>query len=229
MSFLTAQEPSLWQELWNHFSDKYFAPENVYYPNLNMDASSVAMIRNIVIGLLIGVIIASFAVVIDKRVLGAFVCKLIEQECFSPEQAKRLCDLGFDEKYVIRNGVRRGTNLRSVVRCREEDEHNEQIARQRELYEQRRAEDPSLPRFVEVSYQVNSDADHFYIPEEKRYSADMRFDKRGTTWVVFVGVIIVSFLLFIGFLFALPEILEFLDALVESVEHSSMGGGNVLT
>ena len=229
MSLLTTtQDPSLWRELWDHFYETYFAPENVYYPNLNMNADSVAMIRNIVIGLMIGVIIASFAVIIDKRVLGAFVRKLLSEECLSPESAKRLCDLGFDKKYVIKNGVRRGTNLRAVVKCREEEEYNEQMARQKALYEERRREDSSLPPFVDVPYRVDADADHFYIPEEKKYAADLRFEKKGTTWLIFAMIILVSFILLVAFIFLLPEMLEFLDSLVGSFNNSTMGGNNVL-
>ena len=228
MSFLSTTEPSLWQELWDHFYETYLHPEAVYYPNINVDADSMALIRNIVFGMIIGVIVASFAVVIDKRVLGAFVRKLIAEECLSPQSAKRLCDLGFDEKYVIRNGVRKGTNLRSVIRCREEDEHNAQIAHQRELYEEQRQKDPSLPEFVEATYQVSADADHFYIPEEKKYAAEMRFEKKGTSWMIFFLIIFASLILFAAFIFLLPEILQFLDDLAGSVKGGSMGGGNVL-
>ena len=60
---------------------------------------------------------------------------------------------------------------------------------------------------------VDVDADHFYIPEEKKYQAEMRFNKKGTNWLVFVGVIIISVILFCGLMLVIPEILELIDAL----------------
>ncbi len=226
VSVLSAEEPSLWQEIWDYIYYNYFSPDAVYFENLNIDGSSMATLRNLVFGLLVGVITASLFIVIDKRVLGAFVRKLLSEDCTSADKAKRLCELDFATKYVIRNGVRRGTTLRSVVRCREEEEYNAQIALQREKYEAMRAEDKSLPPFKEIPYEVNADEDHFYIPEEKKYSAEMRFEKKGTTWLGFALVIVISVIAFIVLIFALPEILKVVDSFVGSFGGSN---GNILT
>ncbi len=225
-SALSSEEPSLWQEIWDYIYHNYFAPEAVVFENLNMGADAMAMVRNIVFGLLVGVIIASLFIVIDKRILGEFVRKLLAEDCTSAEKAKRLSELDFATKYAIRNGVRRGNTLRSVVRCREEEEYNAKISEQRKKYEERRAEDKSLPPFKEVPYSVNPDEDHFYIPEEKKYSAEMRFEKKGTTWLGFAMVIVIAVIVFVILIFAIPEILKLVDSFAGSFGSSN---GNILT
>lgn len=225
-SVLSSGEPSLWREIWDYIYYNYFSPDAMVFENLNFGSSAIVTMRNIVLGLLIGIIVASLFIVIDKRVLGAFVRRLLAEDCTSADKAKRLCELGFATKHVIRNGVRRGSTLRSVVRCREEEEYNASLAQQRESYEARRAEDKSLPPFREAPYAVNADEDHFYIPEEKKYSAELRFEKKGTTWLGFAMVIVIALVSFVVLMFALPEMLKVIDSFV-----GSFGGhnGNILT
>ncbi len=215
-AFLSAEEPSFIKELWDYFYSTYLSGESLHFENLNFGSGSMISLSGILFGLFVGIIVASFAMVIDKRVLGEFVRKLLSEECLSPESAKTLYELGYNRKYVIRNGVRRGTTLRSVVKCREEEEYNAQIAEQRAKYEERRKEDDSLPPFREAPYSVNADTDHFYIPEEKKYSAEMRFEKKGTSWFAFFVVILVCIIGFVALLFVLPELLELVDEFVGS-------------
>lgn len=221
-----AAEPSLWQEIIEYIKQNYFA-EN-YYENLNLGLlGSTSTLRNILFGLFLGIVIASFIIVFDKRVLGEFVRKLLKEECLSPDKAKKLSQLGFSDKSSIRNGVRRGNTLRSVVKCREEEEYYASLAEKRKEYEKQMEEDSSLPHFKETVYRVDPDEDHFYIPEEKKYSAEFRFEKKGTTWLGFFAVIVVGLILFFALLFVIPEIMKLLDELVGSFK--SFGKGNILT
>ncbi len=223
-----AEDPTLWEAIVNYIEENYFS--DVTYSNLGLGLfGSTATLRNILFGLLVGVIIASFIMVFDKRVLGAFVRKLLREECLSPESAKRLCQLGFADKLTVRNGVRRGTTLRSVVRSREEEEHKAAMAEKRAEYEKMREEDPSLPPFKETEYTVDPDEDHFYIPEEKKYSAEFRFEKKGTTWLGFAAVVAVAVILFFVLLFVIPELMKLLDELVGGIKATAGGRNNILT
>lgn len=224
----TAGQTTLWQDIWDYIYYNVISPDPVYYPNLGLGKDAMPMVRLTIVGLLIGVLIASFAVIFDKRVLGAFVRKLLREECLSSESAKRLSDLGFASKHTIKNSLRRGTTLRSVVKCREEEEYYAKLAKEKEEYEQKRAEDPSLPEFIDVPYRVNADADHFYIPEEKKYTADIRFEKKGTSWITFVIALIVAVILFFVLIVSIPEILSLLDQLVGALK-SAGPSGNIVT
>mgnify|MGYP003320515234 CR=1 FL=1 len=210
---LTRSEPTLWEEIWESVRNSWTTSENVYFDNLNLGNNAVATVRNIIFGIFVGIIVASFIMIIDKRVLGSFVRKLLSEDCTSPDKAKTLYDLGFCVKYSVRNGVRRGSTLRSVVVCVEEEEYNAKLEERRAEYEKKRAENSSLPPFKETPYSVNADTDRFYIPEEKKYAPDMRFAQKGTNWLIFALIILISAVAFVALSFLTPEILTLLDDL----------------
>ena len=223
-----AGEPSLWEAMLEYIEENYFA--EVSYNNLGLGMlGSTATLRNILFGLLVGIVIASFIMVFDKRVLGSFVRKLLKEECLSPESAKRLCQLGFADKLTVRNSLRRGTTLRSVVRSREEEEYKASIEERRAEYEKKREEDPTLPPFKAAEYKIDPDEDHFYIPEEKKYSAEFRFEKKGPTWLGFAAVVVVAVVLFFVLLFVIPELMKLLDELVGGIKATAGGRNNILT
>ena len=43
------KQPSLIEELWNYFDDKYFSTDMTQYENLNMGTGSLVTMRNIVL------------------------------------------------------------------------------------------------------------------------------------------------------------------------------------
>ena len=99
------------------------------------------------------------------------------------------------------------------MRCVEEEEHNEKIRAAREEYEK---DGTKKPKFVEVPYKIDTEKDHFYIPEEMKYKADVKFNKRGTTWGMFWIVAVLTIVLGIVLLITLPKILELLNSFVGS-------------
>ena len=216
--WLMSEDVTLWQILWQYFLDLFIYPENIVLDNLNMSLDTMIKVRNIIIGLFVGVIISSLMILHTKRVLGGFVRKLLADEIFTEEKAVRLAQTGYVTNFSIRNALKKGNTLRCVVKCREEEEHIRAMERARQEHEKLRESDPSLPEFIPNTYIVDPDADHFYIPEDKKYQADMRFDKRGTTWLAFIGVIIVSFILFCALMLVIPEILELINKLAGSFD-----------
>ncbi len=211
---------SLWEELWNYFYKNYLTDDNVY-DNLKLGGGSLISVRLIIVGIFIGVCLAAFASVFNKRILGAFVRKLLGEECLSPESGKTLPELGYADKLFIRNGVRRGVNLRRVVRCREEEEYLARMAEQEATYEERRRSNPALPKkFRPESFRVNPDEHHFYIPEDMKYVADMKFEQKGTTWGGAVLCVILMAAALVAVLLVLPKILELVNDLVGALSSS---------
>lgn len=215
---LATDDVSLWQILWQYFVDLFIYPENIVLENLNMSLDTMVKVRNIIVGLFVGVIIASLMALHTKNVLGAFVRKLLRDEVFSADKAVRLASTGYVTNFSIRNALKRGRTLRCVVSCREEEEHQRAMDEARLEYEKKKSEGEELPAFVPTTYVPDPDADHFYIPEEKKYQAEMRFENRGTNWLVFVGVIILTFVLFCALMLVIPEILELIDSLAGSFD-----------
>lgn len=217
----------LLKELWLYFLDTYFYNETAY-EYLNMDGSSFVTVRNIVIGVLIGLCFAGFAAVFNKRIWGDFVRLLLREECLSAESGKTLPELNCAHKLWLRYGVKRGVNLRRVVRCREEEDYLREIGEREAAYAEKRREDPSLPKRLRVKpFRVDPDSHHFYIPEEMKYMADVKFEKKGNTWLG--AVLFVVILVIVGFavLMVLPYLLSLLNDLVGSFR--SAGSDQILS
>ena len=144
--------------------------------------------------------------------LGAFVRCLLKEECLSPESAKTLDELGFGTNIFIRIAMRSGrVNLRRVVKCREEELYNEEIQRQREAHEKAAENDASRGKFKEIPYRTDVLADSFYIPEDQKYVAEMKFEEKGTSWSGIILLMIMSLVMLVAVLVALPEILSLVD------------------
>ena len=134
LSGKTAGEPSLWEELWQYFNDRYFSVDLEQYEHLGFGSGGIVSVPTIIFGLFIGIIIAAGLAGYDKNKLGSFVRALVRAECLSPDQAKTLSELGFEKGKGagIRSSLKHGTVLRNVVHCveREQYEADREAARQ---------------------------------------------------------------------------------------------------
>lgn len=204
-AYVIAAEPSLWREI----GSALFA-DDTQYEYLGTGGSMTSL-RMIIVGIFIGLALAAFGAVFNKRVLGDFVRGLLREEALTPETAKTLTELGYLKSSVIRSSVKRGVTLRRVVRCREEEEYLAEIAKKQEEYEEKRRENPSLPKFKAEPFCVKPSEHHFYIPDELKYMADVKFEKRGTTWLGAILFSVILLIVLVVLLLALPKILEILN------------------
>lgn len=219
MLTVTAEEQPLIKELWQYFYDTYLNPSE-YYENLNLYSGDVVRIRIIIFGICIGLIFAAFGAVFNKRVLGDIVRKILKAEAFSPEGALTLDELGLVKKPVARLAVRKSTSLRRVVKCREEQEFEADLRKKKEEYAEAHEKCRKKPKFKEISYKMNVYADTYYIPEDMKYMADVKFEKKGTTWLGACIFALVMTVVFVALMVALPSIFTLLDDFVGSI-----GGG----
>lgn len=221
-------EIPLWQELWEFWKAKYFTMDLTGYENLDFGGARLVSLPQIIVAFIIGILIASFAAIFNKRVLGDFVRVLLQHECHSVENAKTLEELGYLKNTTIRSALRRGVSLRRVVHCVEEEAFERELAEQREAYEKSRASNPSLPAFVEPVFKMDVSTAHFYIHQEDIYMADIKFEKKGTNWFTF-GLVVVACiaLLFLAF-YLLPDIFQYLDNFI-GIFKGAGGNGNILT
>lgn len=220
-----SEEPSFFRAVWNFIYTTYVNPTE-YYENLNLGTGGLLSVRILIIGMFAGLIIALFTSVFNKRVLGDVVRAIIKKEAFSPEKALNLEELGFEKSAIIRLAVRKSTTLRRVVKCREEEEFiAEQNARRNE-YNEQRSQNKKLPRFKEQTYTINPYADTFYIPEEIRFMADVKFEAKGNTLknaILCSVLLVVAMFVILG---ALPAILDLIDSIAGAV--ASNQNSNIL-
>lgn len=207
-------------ELWYHLYDNYIVNE-AYYEYLGWETQDLINFKIILFALFVGLALAAFGIVYDKRVLGEAVHKLLREECLSPETAKTLTELGYGRSSTLRHSVRKSVSLRRVVKCREEEEFLRLQEEQRLLHEQKRAADKSLGRFKEIPYEFDLETDRFYIPEEMKYAADIKFEKKGSTWLGAILFAVILAVMYVVALVFLPDMLEIVNDFIGSFSGQS--------
>ena len=220
LSATTAEELGmpLWKELWYYFYETYINP-SVYYENLGADSRTMLSVRLMILGLFIGIAIAAFAAVFNKRVLGGVVRRLLKADALSPDSALTLAELGYSGG-IIGLAVKKSTSLRRVVKCREEEEYDEKLKEKRKEYAERKKNGDKLPKFKETPYKINTLTDAFYIPEKMKYMADVKFEKKGTTWLGAILTVVVLAVVFVALMVALPSIFELLNSIAGEIGSS---------
>lgn len=202
----------------------FFNPELEGYVNFDFGGGNLVNIHVIVFGIFIGVFAASFYMVYVKNFVGAFVRKLLADGCLSAEKAKTLAELGFEKNLFVRLALR-GTLLASTV-CRAEGDASEGSAEEKPAEndapadgaedneaetEQGSAEAAAEQPCASPARPVDSLGTRYYVEEEKKYAAEMRFNARGSGWPTLLFVLLISVFCIVVIFAFLPQILRFLD------------------
>ena len=211
---LAASGKSLVEELWDYFAEAYLSG-NVSYPNLGLVGNSIVTLPAILVGIAVGAILAVALAMYDNRVIGSFMRLMLEKSAVGRENSLSLYDLGAGERSAFARALRKSASLRRMVRCAEEEDFYAELKAARQSYEKRREEDPSLPEFKETEY-VFGGEERFYIPEDKRIAAELKYVKRKLKPWAIPLIIVSSLILFFALMFTLPYILTLLDQLFGS-------------
>lgn len=200
---------------WREILDEIFALEMGQYDNLGFGDFAFANLRNIVFGLVLGIIFASYLVIFNKRVYGDFVRSLIGENCSSPATAKTLSELGYMKNSAVRSAIKSGHEYRGIVRCPEAEEYFAAREQARGEYEARvAASGEKAPAFSSPEYKYDFTTARFYIPEDKHFTATERFEKKGTSVLSATVITVISLVLFFVIIKFLPDIMQFLDNFV---------------
>ena len=205
--FLRAGSSSFWEQLagWyqnstlgeliSYFQETYFSIHFGAYDNFSVTEQAAGIINKIIPALIWGIILAAIATVYCRRIVGDFVRTLIKKEALSPEAGVTLFDAGAFRSTIIRRELCRGAFLRKVVFCREEQEFLAEKGK-------------------DATYKIDFTKDHFYIPEDLKYRAEIRFNQKGSGWLsVVLTVVLVPVI--VGLLCRfMPNILQFADSII---------------
>ena len=208
---------SLFEELWEYFDETYFSPEIPTLENFSLGTGTLVSLKTILVGLTIGLIFASFITIYNKRYIGGFVRKLLSEECLDRKSAKTIEELGYIKNFGIRNALRSDKPLSRWIRCVEEDEFYDALAQKRTEYEEANKDNPKAPKFKAISFKRNVKTMHFYIPEEKRYAIDVKFDAKGANWVSFILVAVIATVLCAFLSYVLPDLIKMVDNFITVV------------
>ena len=211
---LAASGKSLVEELWDYFAEAYLSG-TVDYPNLGLVGNSILSLPTILVGIAVGAILAVAFGMYDNCVIGSFMRLMLEKGAVGRENSLTLYDLGAGERSAFARALRKSASLRRMVHCAEEEDFYAELKAARQSHEKRREEDPSLPEFKETEY-VFGGEEKFYIPEDKRIAAELKYIKRKLKPWAIPLIIVSSVFIFFALIFMLPYILELLDQLFGS-------------
>ena len=209
-----ASEKSFWQEFWDAIEEQFFTMDVGKYDHLNIGRGSIVTLRGMVMGIGAGVILASACAVYDKNRLGGFVRRVIAEDCLSADRAKTLEKLGYGKGFGLKRNLRDGV-LSRVVHCVEREQHERDVAELRAAYVEQNGSEKG---FVAPKFVMDARTAHFYIPDEEHYRAEVRFEKKGTSWRAFIVVAVIAVVMVSLACFFLPEILQMLDNMMGIVK-----------
>ncbi len=208
-------ESSVINELLTYLTERYFSVELGTYENFSVGAGTATTVRNIILALMIGFIAASVMTAYTRQGLGGFVRKLLREECLSPEQAKTLMELGYFRSSMIRRELSRGTTLRMVVRCcdGEQSQEQEQSSAPNQTAEASEKVTPA-PQNTQTHRKIDFLTARFYIPEDLRYRADVRFDAKGSSWGLVAVSTVISILAAALLCWLFPDVIALADNII---------------
>ena len=180
---------------------------SLVYENFELYNPTISL-EMIVWSLCVGLAIGAAASYINRRVVGDFVRRLLKEEIHSPEKAVSLEKIGCAKNIFVRHALREGTALRRIVLCANEEEMvlKQPSSQKSAVFFRKLFSLEDEPKRI-----LDLNRARFYIPEESRIGAELRYDAKGTT----LPNLILSLILLagIGFaaLYVLPELFTLMD------------------
>lgn len=210
-------ESSVFHELFTYLRQTYFTVTLRNYEHIPLGTNSAAMAETIIFALAVAVILVSFMNYYTRVYLGRVVRKLVKEEAHSPETAKTLMELGFFRSSLVRRELSKGINLRKLVRCVEEDAY---ALEQAEAKASDEAEKTQKTHHVSAKsasvrpYRMDFLTARFYIPQELRHRASLRYERKGSGILSLVLVILGAIVFSALACRLLPELLQLVSNLI---------------
>lgn len=168
----------------------------------------------IVWGLYAGAVLGFAGTVYAKRVPGKVVRALNGQESWTADGAKTLEELGIRPTAAIRRELRHGTTLRRYVAAVAEDEAALPLPEEkrggkflRKLFSRERT----------VRYRYNFGTQRWYLREESRFEAAVRYDTKGCNIpMIFLGSVLLLAVA-VAILLVFPYLANFYEAALKAI------------
>ncbi len=172
--------------------------QNIYlYENFELFNPFIS-VKLIVWAIFAGFVFAALLAVYNKRLIGGLIKKLIAEGCLSPEKALTVTELGYGmDDWFIKNALRTDVALLRLVRRvdPETDAENKQpTAKTRGGHDV-----------------IDFEKARFYIPEELKYRAEVRYAGKGTDFVAFGICVVIFAVAAFAAIFIIPDLIQLID------------------
>ena len=180
------------------------------YENIRFDASDASLLGIIIWGLCIGAVLASLLALDQQKVPGKLVRALLRAEAHDENSAKTLDELGLAGRPLIARELRRGMVLQkfvySVGNEAGQGKHppdGENVAGSAENGPS--ATGDKAPTAATARY---------YIPEELKYRAATRYDKKENGLFALILTTLLSVVMAVLLMKLIPPILSMIDSIL---------------
>ena len=173
----------------------------LYNPFISLDL--------IVWALFAGFVLASLLALYNKRIIGGFVKAMLRDECLSPETAKTVTELGYGSDWFIKNALRTDTVLRRFVVRIDKDADGADSSEQPKGEKKKRP-----PKHDAIDFTTA----RFYIPEELKYKADVRYASRGTNIITFVIGVAALIAAAFAAIYFIPDLIQLIDNFITQMK-----------
>lgn len=246
-SIQTKLGSSYLSDLFEYIKDKFFTVDYGDYENIKISSGGLVSAGSVILGISVGIIIAAISAMFTKRIIGSFVKKVVTDECFDEKSAKTLAELGYGKNPSVRGAVRSNQVLKKYLRVVTEDfdgtdevisdnaaapaeptrgsdnasNINGDGAQTDNIAELEKRLPDGLRRgsvSVENAGRLDLETARFFIDRERSYSAEVRFEKKGSNPVTVVLIACLTVVTAILAIKLLPDLLRMLDNFIGMVK-----------
>lgn len=187
-------ENSVFKELIDYLNDEVFRIELGTYENFSVSSTAGGTLKNIILGLALGAVLAAGLMLYTRAVQGRFVRTLLKRECFTSDRALTLLEAGMFRNVSVRRELASGGALSKLTRCVEAEEADAQTSG--------------------VPFQPDFRTAHFYIPEDLKYRAELRYDRKGSGLPQLLLTLVLCIVTAVLLCRYLPALLGFADWMI---------------
>lgn len=190
----------------------FFTPDFETYAHLPFFNSPTAF-KYLVIGIYLGLVLASICMYYNKNVLGGFVRKLDAEGCLSEQSAKTLDELSYGKNVFVKWSLSHGKLLNKVIRSvdKYKEASPDEPDQQAERSENSKESAQNSARVGVYPQKFNVKTDKFYLIPEKRDLTIQRFRAKGSGWLSVLLLAVVGLIAVVLVFKLAPTIVGMLD------------------
>lgn len=189
-----------------------------YYENFDLSSLSASSLEVVIWGICAGIIIGTLCSIIYKVYTHSLFKQIIQNEIYSEAKACTLGSMKVKGKWYLRMALRTSDKpLRRFLVCANEDELAIPAPGR-------------LKKFwytkvlgTEVPVSLPMDKARFYMPEENRVKAELRFTEVRNPAGSFIFTVVLLVAVSFFAIYAVPELLQMLDNFLTTVKPTDSG------
>lgn len=185
-----------------------------YYQNFDIDVNNGSLellLWSIYVGIMLGVL----ASLVYRVCTHSFVSAVIDAGALDEERAVTLESLSFKGKWYIKRQLQSGSSLSRMLVCTNANEFPKKKCNRFDRFWHEKFLGDEIPTVIPF------ETARFYLPEERRIAAELRYTEEGRPVRTFIiSAVILAVAIFAATL-VIPELLQMLDNLMTQLTPTS--------